>query len=291
MDLRGASAEALAGLTGRLDDEIGTNKSAAALGDELFAVSQLFRTEAGLRRFATDASLAAETKQGMVQQVFADRLSTPALDLLTDAVGRRWTLSRDLPDVLERLSEIAVVRSAGAKAGQVTDELFALSGIVDGDPALRDALSDPGRSVDDKAALLDSLLDDKALAATVTLAKQSLAGTYRTMTAALATYRRVAAETQGETVATVRVARPLAAADERAPGRAAEQPVRHHGAPQRRRRPGGPRRSPRGDRRRGHRRHHRQQAGRRPSSSWPAESRPARPPTRFQKLTQRVGTQ
>jgi F-type H+-transporting ATPase subunit delta len=215
MDLRGASAEALAGLTGRLDDEIGTNQSAAALGDELFSVSQLFRTEAALRRYATDASLAAETKQGMVQQVFSDRVSAQALDLLTDAAGRRWTLSRDLPDVLERLSEIAIVRSAGAKAGQVTDELFALAGIVDSHPQLRDALSDPARSVDDKAALLDSLLGDKALAATVTLAKQSLAGTYRTMTAALASYRRVAAETQGETVATVRVARPLAAADER----------------------------------------------------------------------------
>jgi F-type H+-transporting ATPase subunit delta len=215
MDLRGASAEALAGLAERLDDEIGTNQSAAALGDELFTVSRLFRTEAALRRYATDASLAAETKQGMVQQVFADRVSDKTLELLTDAAGRRWTLSRDLPDVLERLSEIAVVRSAGAKAGQVTDELFALSGIVDGNPQLRDALSDPGRSVDDKAALLDSLLDGKALAATVTLAKQSLAGTYRTMTAALASYRRVAAETQGETVATVRVARPLAATDER----------------------------------------------------------------------------
>jgi F-type H+-transporting ATPase subunit delta len=215
MDLRGASAEALVGLTGRLDDEIGTNQSAAALGDELFTVSQLFRTEAALRRYATDASLAGETKQGMVQQVFEGRVSKNALELLTDAAGRRWTLSRDLPDVLERLSEIAVVRSAGAKAGQVTDELFALSGIVDTNPQLRDALSDPGRSVDDKAALLESLLDGKALAATLTLVKQSLAGTYRTMTAALASYRRVAAETQGETVATVRVARPLPAADER----------------------------------------------------------------------------
>lgn len=215
MDLRGASAEALVGLTARLDDEIGTDQNAAALGDELFMVSRLFRTEAALRRYATDASLAAETKQGMVQQVFADRVSAKTLVLLTDAAGRRWTLSRDLPDVLERLSEIAVVRSAGVKAGQVTDELFALSGIVDANPRLRDALSDPARSVDDKAALLDSLLDGKALAATVTLAKQSLAGTYRTMTAALASYRRVAAETQGETVATVRVARPLADADER----------------------------------------------------------------------------
>ena len=207
--------EALADLTGRLDDVIGGVRQAADLGDELFTVSRLFRTEAALRRFATDASLPAEAKQGMVQQVFKDRLDERTLDLLTEAAGRRWTRARDLPDVLERLSEIAVIRSAGAKSGQVSDEVFQLSRIVDGNPQLRDALSDPARSLDDKAALLDSLLDDKALPATVTLAKQALTGTYHTMTAALATYRVVAAESQGEAVATVRVARTLSAADQR----------------------------------------------------------------------------
>jgi F-type H+-transporting ATPase subunit delta len=215
MDLRGASSEALAALTGRLDAATSSSKAAATLGDELFTVSRLFRTEAGLRRFATDASLPAEAKQGMVREVFAGRLGETTEELLTDAVGRRWTLSRDLPDVLERLSEIAVVRSAGAKSGQVADEAFELSRIIDGNPQLRDALSDPARTVDDKAALLDSLLDGKVLPATATLAKQALAGTYRTMTAALATYRVVAAESQGEAVATVRVARALSAADQR----------------------------------------------------------------------------
>lgn len=214
MDLRGASSEALIALTDRLDTATSSSKAAATLGNELFTVSQLLRTEAGLRRFATDASLPGAAKQGMVEQVFADRLDRATLKLLTDAVGRRWTLSRDLPDVLERLSEIAVVRSAGDQADQVTDELFALSQLIDGDPALRDTLSDPARSVDDKGALLESLLEDKALPATVTLAKQGLAGTYRTMTNALSTYREVAAATQGEVVATVRVARPLATADQ-----------------------------------------------------------------------------
>ena len=215
MDLRGGSAEALSALTEQLDGAIGSNEAAATLGDELFTVSQLFRSEAGLRRYATDASLTPEAKQGMVQQVFGSRIGDATLDLLTDAVGRRWTLSRDLPDVLERLSEIAIVRSAGTKAGQVTDELFQLAGVVDSNPDLRSALSDPARSVDDKAALVDSLLDGKVLPATVTLVKQSLAGTYRTTTNALATYRDVAATTQGEVVATVRVARPMSATDQR----------------------------------------------------------------------------
>src|SRR3954447_15832783 len=188
MDLRGGSAEALTALTERPDGATGTNR-AAALGDELFTVSQLIRTEAGLRRFSTDGSLPVEAKQGMVRQVFTGRVGDAALDLLNEAVSRRWTLSRDLADVLERLSEIAVVRSAGAKAGQVTDELFDVSGIVDGNPDLRSALSDPARSVDDKSELVDRLLGDKALPATVTLVKQALAGTYGTLTNALAAYR------------------------------------------------------------------------------------------------------
>jgi F-type H+-transporting ATPase subunit delta len=214
MDLRGGSAEALTALTERLDGATGRNQAAAALGDELFTVSQLVRGEPGLRRFATDASLPVEAKQGMVRQVFGSRVGDAALDLLVDAVGRRWTLSRDLADVLERLSEIAVVRSAGARASRVTDELFSLSRLIDANPDLRSALSDPARSVDDKASLLGSLLDGKALPATVTLAKQALAGTYRTMTNALAAYREVAAQTQDQAVATVRVARPMSEADQ-----------------------------------------------------------------------------
>jgi F-type H+-transporting ATPase subunit delta len=213
MDLRGASAEALAALTEQLDGAIGSGADASTLGAELFTVSRLVRSEAGLRRFATDGSLTAEAKQGMVQQVFGSRVGEATLGLLTDAVSRRWTLSRDLADALERLSEIAVVRSAGGRAGQVADQLFELSGIIDGNPQLRSALSDPARSVDDKSGLLDSLLEGKALPATITLAKQALAGTYRTMTNALAAYREVAATTQGEVVATVHVARPMSDAD------------------------------------------------------------------------------
>src|SRR5215212_11080292 len=136
LDLRGGSAEALTALTERLDGVTGTSRAAATFGDELFTVSRLFRGDAGLRRFATDASLPAEAKQGMVKQVFGARLGQATLDLLTDAVGRRWTTSGDLADVLERLSEIAAVRSAGTKASQVTDELFQVSRIIDGNPRL-----------------------------------------------------------------------------------------------------------------------------------------------------------
>jgi F-type H+-transporting ATPase subunit delta len=209
MDLRGASADSLAELTAELNDALRDGSQAERVGDELFTVASLLRSEPALRRVATDASLPAEPKQGLVRQVLEGKVDGVTLSVVTSAVARRWTGSRDLPAALERLSEIAVVTSVRNDAGRLADELFAVSRTVTANPDLRDALSNPARSVADKAALLDTVLGGKVLPATITLAKQALAGTYRTVTAALETYRRVAADAQGEYVATVRVVAPL----------------------------------------------------------------------------------
>ena len=94
-------------------------------------------------------------------------------------------------------SEITVVTSVGSDANRLSDELFALRQTVTANPDLRDALATPARSVADKSALIDALLEGKALPATIALAKQALGGTYRTLTAALESYREVAAEARG----------------------------------------------------------------------------------------------
>jgi len=206
MDFRGASAEAMASLTDQLTGSAG---ELDAVADGLFSVSQTLRSEPALRRFATDVSVPAEAKQGLVRDLFDGKIADGALTLLANAVGLRWTGSHDLADALERLSEIALVRSAGGDADRLVDELFAFGQVVQETPELRDALSDPLRSVEDKSALVDSLLAGKALAATVTLVKQALAGTYRTVSVALAEYQKVAAAVRNEGVATVRVAKPL----------------------------------------------------------------------------------
>lgn len=211
--MRGASADAAADLTSILVGKLGGGADASRIGDDLFTVSSLLRSEAALRRVATDVSVDAGAKKGLVTDLFGGKVDAVSLDLVAEAVSRRWTVSRDLADTLETLSEVAVVRSAGADSGRLADELFAFGQVVNDNPGLRDALSDPARSVDDKAALVEGLLQGKALPATVTLAKQALAGTYRTVATALSTYQQVAAEVHGERVATVRVAHPLADAD------------------------------------------------------------------------------
>lgn len=218
MDFRGASAETVAALADELSSAVsgqvsGATAKAAASADALFEVSQTLREEAALRRFVTDASVPAEAKAGLVRDVFGGKVDDVTLGLLTSAVGRRWTQGRDLADGLEHLSEIALVRSAGDDAGRLADELFAVAQTVQENPELRDALSDPARSAKDKSALIDSLLAGKALPATVALTKQALAGTYRTVSVALAEYQKVAGAVHGESVATVRVAAPLPDAD------------------------------------------------------------------------------
>ncbi|GAB3090211.1 F0F1 ATP synthase subunit delta [Nocardioides zeae] len=210
-DFRGTSADALAALTVEL--RAVAESDLARVGSDLFAVAGILRGEPALRRVVTDVSVPAEAKRGLLRQILGGKASEAAVSLVDAAVGHRWTVSRDLADAIERLGEIAVVRSAGDAGPRLENELFEFGQVVKGEPSLRDALSDPARSVADKARLVDSLLAGKALPATVALVHQALAGTYRTVAVALATYEHVAADVNGERVATVTVAKPLADGD------------------------------------------------------------------------------
>lgn len=213
MRMRGASAEAFGDLLDQLGQALGS-ADAARVGDDLFGVAAVLRTEPGLRRVVTDVSTDADAKSGLVRTVFEGKLDAVSLDLVADAVRRRWTASRDLADTLEHLGVVAVVRSAGdSDAGRLADELFAVQRTVEDNPALRGALSDPARSQQDKRTLLRGLLDGKALPATVTLAEQALSGSYRTVGLALEEYQKVAASVHDEQVAEVRTAQPLADAE------------------------------------------------------------------------------
>lgn len=205
--LRGASADAMATLAGQVQDVSG--EEAATLGEDLFGVAGVLRTQPSLRRVATDVSLEADAKADLVRSIFADRVGEKALDIVAEAVRQRWTASRDLADVLEQLGVEAVVRSAGDQADRLGDELFAVRQLIEEQPELRSALADPARSVQDKSELLRDLLSDKTLPATVRLVEQGIAGSHRTPSLALAEYEKVAAAVHGERVATVWVAREL----------------------------------------------------------------------------------
>jgi F-type H+-transporting ATPase subunit delta len=213
--MRGASADSLATLTDALRDAVDGGADAARVADDLFAVAAVLRREPGLRRVATDVSVTPGAKSELVRQIFGDQLDAASLDLVAAAVGRRWAATRDLADALEHLGVVAVVRSAeqAGQADALEDQLFAFERLVSDNPSLRDALSDPARSVEDKRSLLRDLLGGKATAATVRLAEQSVSGSHRTVVVALEQYQKIAAAHRNRLVATVRVAQPLSDQD------------------------------------------------------------------------------
>jgi F-type H+-transporting ATPase subunit delta len=205
--LRGASAEARSELAGRLDGV--SAGDAGTLGAELFGVATLLRREPALRRVATDASIEGAAKAGLAESVLGDAVSKPTLDLVQDAVRRRWTSPRDLADVLEHLGTVAAVRSAGDDAGQVSDQLFAIQRLVDTNPTLRGALSDPARTSTDRTKLLTGLLDGKVSAATLLIVEQATSGVHGPVDRALQEFQHTAAQAIGEQIATVHSARDL----------------------------------------------------------------------------------
>ena len=213
MAFRGASADAVSALTGELEAGASSPEIAATVAGDLFSAASTLRSEAALRRFATDASIPSQAKSGLVSEVFGGKVHDVSLAVLASAVTRRWVAGRDLADALEHLGVVAYVKAAGSQTPRLADELFAFAQAVKDNPELRDALADPVRSAGDKRALIGSLLDGKALPATVALAGQSISGSHRTVAVALTEYQKVVADVQAQGVATVRVARPLAQAE------------------------------------------------------------------------------
>lgn len=214
MAFRAASADALAALTSQLQSTVsGSPETAATVAGDLFTVATTLRREGALRRFVTDAALPDGARTGVVTELFTGKIDDASLSLVTAAVQRRWTAPRDLADALEQLAVHAQVKAAGSDSGRLADELFTFAQAVKDNPTLRDALSDPARSLEDKRALVRGLLEGKALPSTAALVTQALSGSYRTVGAALEAYQKLAAESHGQQVATVRAAHELSAGE------------------------------------------------------------------------------
>lgn len=199
----------------RLTDALGTAVAGGAdgtpLADGLFAAADALRSQPALRRAATDPSAPAEAKSALARGLFADRLDAAATDLVAEAVTLRWARSTDLAAALEQLGVVALVKAADAagEGDRLEEELFTFGRAVADNHELRDALSDPGRSVVDKQQLVASLLEGKASVATVRLARRAVIGIHLTVTRAIDDYTKLAAESRDRLVALVRSAHPL----------------------------------------------------------------------------------
>jgi F-type H+-transporting ATPase subunit delta len=185
------------------------------VADDLFAVTGVLDANAGLRRGLTDPGRTADARSALVERLFGGKISAAAVDLLKGVAASRWSGPRDLPDATEALAVSATVIAADqdGQLGALEDELFRFERTIQGTHDLRDALADPRGSADDKAQLLQTLLEGKASAHTVRLARQAvLAPRGRRVDATLESYLTAAAARREQSVAHATVAAPLSAA-------------------------------------------------------------------------------
>jgi F-type H+-transporting ATPase subunit delta len=211
--MRGVSSESLVAGQERLETLLasaGTDPS--ALGDDLFAVTDVLAANPALRRALTDPARDGEAKATLVQRIFTGRVSSTAVDVLAGLARSRWSEAGDLTDAVEVYATSALLAAAD-RAGRldaVEDELFRFARTIEADQAMRDALSYRTPGADRKAELVRRLLEDRAAPETVRLAEQAAAHPRGLRTEqVLEHFVEAAAERRQQTVAQVVAAAPL----------------------------------------------------------------------------------
>ena len=172
--MQGASRESLAALREALAQHAAADPQ--TVSEELFAVVSLLASQGSLRRAVSDPGTPAELKQRLVDNLLSDKISEPTLELVRLGAGSRWSEPRDLVDALEAAAVDAAMSRAEAdgQLDEVEDELFRFERIIDGEPALRAALTDRNLPADRKRELLKRLLEGKAAPVTLALVERAV---------------------------------------------------------------------------------------------------------------------
>jgi F-type H+-transporting ATPase subunit delta len=221
--VRGSSRASLALAKERLTETLAGDADPGQLGDDLFAVTGLLDSEAMLRRMLSDPTRPAEAKAGLVRQLLGGRIGAPALDLVSALVAGHWSEPADLADACEQLAALAIVEVAEREGSldDVEDELFRFGRVVNAEPDLRAALSNPFFPADRKRDLLNALLAGKVTGPTMRLVTQAAVQPRgRTLDASLDEFAQLAAERRERLVAEVHVAIALTAEQRRRLGAA-----------------------------------------------------------------------
>ena len=197
-----------------LIDDVETTMDEASserLGSELFGVIAVLDAQPTLRRALSEPAVPVENKQQLGDAVFGGQIGRAAQDVLRAAVGKRWSRPGHLSDALEEVAIIATAASAeeSGKLDDVEDELFRFGRILDANPELREALSDPGVSVEGKRSLLDDVLGRKVGKVTKDLLTQVVAGRHGSPTRGIAHFQSVLAARHERLLATAWVATDL----------------------------------------------------------------------------------
>lgn len=218
--MRGASRDALARALQSYEQGAGSVEDGSGSGEiseGLYAVAALLDREPSLRRAFTDPASSAAARQGLADRLLGQQLPALPLGVFRDMVAERWSGPNDLRDAVEVLAAEAAMHAAEGEGAldEIEDELFRFARLLEREPALRAALTDPGFPNERKAALLQDLLGTRATPTTTRLVEIAVTRPRGgSLESKLEELSRLAAGRRSRYVARVRVAVPLSAGQE-----------------------------------------------------------------------------
>jgi F-type H+-transporting ATPase subunit delta len=212
--MRGVSRQSLEAVHARVRELTAdsSGKKLRPLADEVFAVVHLLTEQPRLRRIVSDPGVGADQRAGLIRDLLGDRLSAEAADIVDVLVRSPWSRPADIVDAADDVAAevLFAAEDQDGKLDDVEDELFRFGRILEREPRLRSALTDPSLPTDRKEALLDALLDGKVRAATTVLVREVvLHPRGRTVDRGLEEYSRQAAARRERLIARVRTVLPL----------------------------------------------------------------------------------
>lgn len=213
--MQGASRTAVKEATARFEERVGSLPDGAGSGEVsegLFAVAALLDREPSLRRALTDPASSPATRRGLVERLLGGQLSPLPLQVLQDVVEQPWSSPTDLRDGVEQIAASAAMRAAegSGELDDVEDELFRFSRLLEREPQLRAALTDPGLPADRKLQVVRDLLGGKARDTTIRLVEFAVTRRRgRSLEDVLDELSQLAADRRERYIAHVRVAVPL----------------------------------------------------------------------------------
>jgi F-type H+-transporting ATPase subunit delta len=186
--------------------------------EELFAIGAATAESKQLRNMLSDPSSEKAAKLGALMAVFGKSVSKTSLDFVGKLVELRWSKGSDLVLALEQLAAHSVAALSGRK-GELENleaEIFSFRQVLDSDQDLQIALSSRQATTEQKLTLVRALLAKKFSAEAELLIRYSVIGsTRRRLAIVLEHFGKLLAAYAERLVATVTVASPITAEQEK----------------------------------------------------------------------------
>lgn len=178
--LRAASRESLAALVAKFDEvtaDLGPDEL-SSVAEDLASVTNLLARESVLTRHLADPADDPTPKLNLLETLLEGKVGDTSLEVLKAAVAGRWSSDANLVDAVEHVARLALLVRAEREdvAGDVEEQLFRFSRILDAEPGLANLLGDYSAPAEGRVKLVRDVLDSGSgvNATTVQLLSQTI---------------------------------------------------------------------------------------------------------------------